>query len=76
MSSSRGGLNNLKRKLQDLINDIDEYSSAGPSSSNPTRASSDLDQNPGSSVASTSFAGRAADNFRKCMIKFRGSSFL
>ena len=49
MSSSRGCLNNLKRKLQDLINDIDEYSSAGPSSSNPTRASSHLDQNPGSS---------------------------
>ena len=51
MSSSRGGLNNLKRKLQDLINDIDKYSSAGPSSSNPTRASSDLDQNPGNLVA-------------------------
>ena len=49
MSSSRGCLNNLKRKLQDLINDIGEYSSAGPSSSNPTRASSHLDQNPGSS---------------------------
>ena len=66
MSSCRGGLNNLKRKLQDLINDIDEYSSAGPSSSNPTRASSEHDHNPGSSVAgssSTSFASRVADNF-------------
>ena len=67
MSLSRGGLNNLKRKLQDLINDIDEYSSAGPSSSNPTRASFDHDQNPGRLAAgssSTSFASRVADNVR------------
>lgn len=53
MSLSEWGLNNLKNNLQDLVNDIDEYSS------NSDRLQSDRGPNPGSS-----FACWAADNFR------------
>lgn len=53
MSLSEWGLNNLKNNLQDLVNDIDEYSS------NSDRLQSDRGPNPGSS-----FASWAADNFR------------
>lgn len=53
MSLSEWGLNNLKNNFQDLVNDIDEYSS------NSDRLQSDRGPNPGSS-----FASWAADNFR------------
>lgn len=64
MSLFRGGLNNLKRKLQDFINDIDEYLSVGIGLLNLIRVLFDYDQNFGSLVFSILFVSWVVDNFR------------